>query len=303
MRNLVPARYRSVSVTDVDVDLNEADLRSLFVGREAYRRTTYIVARRGDRAALVRVEKASEESLFSPILVVEVLAGPDECAVVEDPDTDVGVPSQLARAARNLAPAARCVIVVGRYQHVSFILDPAPSVVRVVEVSPPLPAKLLDQAQRVLDVADDLPPIELRGEVVDLEALAATHPADRYLLPCRGSGAAPPGAEVAYLDQRPPLPEIPGNGAPWTLVGCARSRQLHRWFYGDAEPPTVDICPRELAAARPTSVPTLTKCCLLEEDIVRDGNCVVVPWGASLDEVRRGLREVALLSEPAWAPA
>jgi hypothetical protein len=300
MRNLVPARYRSVSVADVDVDLNEAALRSLLVGREAYRRTTYIVARRGDRVALVRVEKASEESLFSPILVAEVLAGPDECAVVEDPDTDVGVPSQLARAARNLAPGARCVVVVGRYQHVSFILDPAPSVVRVVEVAPPLPAKLLDQAQRVLDVADDLPPIELRGEVVDLEALAATHPADRYLLPCRGSGAAPPGAEVAYLDQRPPLPE---NGQSWTLVGCARSLQLHRWFYGDAEPATVDICPRELAAASPTSVPTLTKCCLLEEDIVRDGNCIVVPWGASLDEVRRGLSEVAKLSEPAWAPA
>src|SRR2546421_89681 len=190
--------------------------------------------------------------------------------------------------------------VAGRYRHVSFILDPAASVVRVVEVSPPFPAKLLDQAQRVLDVADDLPPIELRGEVVDLEALAATHPAERYLLPCRGSGAAPPGAEVAYLDQRPPFPE---NGQSWTLVGCARSRQLHRWFYGDVEPPTVDICPRELAAATPTGVPTLTKCCLLEEDIVRDGNCVVVPWGASLDEVRRGLREVALLSEPAWAPA
>jgi hypothetical protein len=300
MRNLVPARYRSVSVADVDVELNQAGLRSLLVGREAYRRTTYIVARRGDRAALVRVEKASEESLFSPILTVEVLAGPDECALVEDPDTDVGVPSQLARAARKLAPGARCVIVMGRYQHVSFILDPVPSVVRVVEVSPPLPPKLLDQAQRVLDVADDLPPIELRGEVVDLEALAATHPADRYLLPCRGSGAAPPGAEVAYLDQRPPLPE---NGASWTLVGCARSRQLHRWFYGDAEPPSVDICPRELAAASPTTVPTLTKCCLLEEDIVRDGNCVVVPWGASLDEVRRGLNEVAKLLETAWAPA
>src|SRR5437879_10607383 len=155
----------------------------------------------------------------------------------------------------------------------------------------------------MLDVADDLPPIELRGEITDLEALAATHPADRYLLPCRGSGAAPPGAEVAYLDQRPPLPETPENGAPWTLVGCARSRQLHRWFYGDAEPPNVDICPRELAAATPTAMPTLTKCCLLEEDIVRDGNCVVVPWGASLDEVRRGLTEVALLSEPAWTPA
>ena len=300
MRNLVPARYRSVSVTDVGVDLTEAGLRSLLVGREAYRRTTYIIARRGDRAALVRVEKASDEALFSPIVAMELLAGPDECALVEDPDTDVGVPSQLARAARNLAPGARCVIVAGRYQHVNFILDPAPLVVRVVEVSPPLPAKLLDQAQRVLDVADDLPPIELRGDVVDLEALAATHPAQRYLLPCRGSGAAPPGAEVAYLDQRPPPP---GNGQSWTLVGCARSRQLHRWFYGDTEPPNVDICPRELAAATPAAVPTLTKCCLLEEDIVRDGNCVVVPWGASLDEVRRGLTEVALLSEPAWTPA
>ena len=118
MRNLVPARYRSVSVADVDVDLNEAGLRSLLVGREAYRRTTYIVARRGDRAALVRVEKASEESLFSPILTVEVLAGPAECALVEDPETDVGVPSQLARAAKELAPGARCVIVTERRRRV-----------------------------------------------------------------------------------------------------------------------------------------------------------------------------------------
>src|SRR6267143_2930903 len=106
MRNLVPARYRSVSVTDVEVELTEAGLRSLLVGREAYRRTTYVVARRGDQAALVRVKKASEEPLFSPIVAAEVLAGPDECALVDDPDTDVGVPSQLARAARNLAPGA-----------------------------------------------------------------------------------------------------------------------------------------------------------------------------------------------------
>jgi hypothetical protein len=300
MPNLVPARYRSVSVADVEVDLTEPALSSLLVGREAYRRTTYIVARRGDRAALVRVQKASEEELFSPILTLEILAGPDECALVADPETDVAVPSQLARAARTLAPAARCVIVTGRYQHVNFILDPAPLVVRVVEVSPPFPPKLLDQAQRVLDVSDDLPPIELRAEVVDLEALAATHPSQRYLLPCRGSGAAPPGAEVAYLDQRPAPPP---NGQSWTLVGCARSRQLARWFYRDAELPVVDICPRELAAAAPADVPTLTKCCLLEEDIVADGNCVIVPWGASLDEVRRGLRAVAMLSEPAWAPA
>lgn len=294
--NVVPERYRSVSVTDVDVDLTGAGLSALLLGREAYRRTTFIVARRSGLAALVRVEKASEEPLFSPIVSVELLAGPDDCAVLDEPEVDVGVPSQLARAAREHAPEARCVIVAGRYRHVSFILEPAPLVVRVVEVAPPMPPKLLDQAQRVLDVSDDLPPIELRAEVVDLGDLAATLPSERYLLPCRGSGAAPAGAGVAYLDQRP-------SRQSWTLVGCARSSQLHRWFYGEGEPPTVDICPRALAARSGSAVPTLTKCCLLEEDVVVDGTCVVVPWGASLDEVRRGLREVAKLRDPVWAPA
>jgi len=169
-------------------------------------------------------------------------------------------------------------------------------VLRVVELEPPSPPKLLDQAQRVLDVSDDLPPIELRPEVVDLRDLAASHPAERYLLPCWGSGAAPAGSEVDYLDQRPPR-------RTWTLLGCARSRELHRWFYGDAEPSTVDICPRELARHASAETPTLTKCCLLDEGVVTDGATILVPWGASLNEVREGLHQVARLAEPAWAPA
>jgi len=315
VRNLVPAHYRSVAVADVDVDLDEASLRAWFIGREAYRRTGYIVVRRGESVAVVRVAKTSEEELFSPIVDVELLAGPDECAFIDSPQTDVGVPTQMAAAARTLAPAARCVVVAGRYQHISFIVDPQPLAVRVVEVAPPLPAKLLDQVQRLLDVAEELPPIELRPEVVDLVALAERVPAPRYLFPCRGSGAAPPAAEVSYLDQRPARED-------WVLVGCARSRQFHRWFYGDTEPPNVDICPRLLAASTapsrgpgggtagggPAGGPTLTKCCLLEEGVLLDGDTVVVPWGASLDEVREGLRQVARMAEAAetgarWAPA
>ena len=314
MNNLVPAHYRSVSVADVEVDLTPGALARLLVGREAYRRTAYIVARRGAAAAVLEVTKASPTELFSPILGVEILAGPDDCALVESPGTDVGVPTQIARAAGTLAPGRRCVVVSGRYRHVSFILDPRPLVVRVVEVAPPEPPKLLDQAQRLLEVSEDLPPIELRPDVVDLVDLAATRPSDRYLFPCRGSGTAPAGAEVSYLDQRP-------ERLPWVLVGCERSRQFHRWFYGDRgadEPPAVDMCPRELARSSANGGanggvkgganggvkggPTLTKCCLLEEGVVRDGNCVVVPWGASLEEVREGLREVARVSEPAWAP-
>lgn len=289
--NLVPRRYRSVSVAEVSSLAPEA-LREHFLGREAYRRTEFVVARSGGDLALVRVEKASEEPLFSPITEVQVLAGPRECALVEDPDVDTAIPTQLGRAALDRAPGARCVVVHGRYEHLSFILDPAPIPVRVTEVAPPHPAKLVDQVRRVLDVAEDLPPIDLRPEEIDIVELAAARPSPRYLYPCRGAGVAPPGAEVAYLDQRPPKED-------WVLVGCERSAQIHRWFYGE-DAPYVEMCPRELT--EPSEVPTLTKCCMLEFGVERDGNVVVVPWGASLEEIREGLRVLMEVAEPAWEP-
>lgn len=292
--NLVPRRYRGVSVAEVDVPLTEEALRRLFVGREAYRRTEYVVARRAGETAVVRVTKAGAEGLFLPIVEAELVAGPGECASVHAPGADTGIPSHLARAARELAPDARCVVVRGLYEHVSFICDPALVEVRVVEVAPPRPPKLLDQARRVVDAAEDLPPVELVADVTDLEALAALLPSDHYLYPCRGSGAAPEGSRVSYLDERPPRRE-------WTLVGCDRSREIHGWFYG-SEPPTVDFCPRRRAAAR-AGLPTLTKCCLLESGVERDGLTVTVPWGASLDEVREGLRVLLAAAVPEWAPA
>lgn len=293
--NLVPRRYRGVSVTDVEVPLEPDALRDLFLGREAYRRTAFIVARSAGHAAVLRVRKASDEPLFSPIVEVEVLAGADETAIVHAPHVDTGVPTQLALAAAEHAPDARCVVVQGRYEHVNFILEPEPVRLRVVEVFPPQPPKLVDQVERVLEVAEGLPPVEIEPELVDLVELAGTRPSERYLFPCRGSGAAPPGAEVRYLDERPPRGE-------WTLVGCARSREIHRAFYGD-EPPSVEMCPRELARGRAAAGPTLTKCCLLEEDVERDGLTVVVPWGASLDQVREALVLLCSIAEPAWAPA
>lgn len=293
MSNLVPQRYRSVSVASVDVRLTESALRERFLGREAYRRTAYVVARAGEQAALLQVTKASEEPLFSPIVDVRVLAGPEETAVVHAPEADTGIPTHLGRVATERAPGARCVVVHGRYEHVSFILDAEPISVRVVEVEPPRPAKLVDQVRRVLDVADELPPVELLPEVIDLVELARTRPAERYLYPCRGSGIAPDGAQVRYLDERPPLED-------WVLVGCRRSLDIHRWFYG-SEPPYVEMCPRELAL--PSDVPTLTKCCMLEFGVQQEGTLTVVPWGATLDEVREGLRALLRTAEPAWAPA
>ena len=316
--NLVPAQYREVSVAEVPVPLEEGALRAYLTGRDVYRRTRYVIARNGGACMLAEVTKQSEQPLFSPVTSVTVLARADETVLVDAPDVDTAVPTQLARAAAEHAPGARCVIVRGRYGHVSFILDPAPVRIRVLEVVPPWPPKLVDQLRRVLDVAEDLPPVELVPELVDLRDLAARRPAARYLFPCRaGQGApdgalpapggttpqnlprtggstppyppGPPVAKVSYLDEIPPR-------EPWTLVGCARSRAIHDWFYGD-EVPQVDMCPRNLAGPDDAGGPLLTKCCLLEDRVACDGDTVVVPWGASLAQISEGLR-LAVATRP-----
>lgn len=295
MKNFTPGRYRGVSISELDFPLEPERLIAHFSGREAYRTTEFIVARRQGDTALVRVAKHQGPELFVKITAVEVLAGPDECTFVHAPDADTGVPTDLARAALEMAPGKRCVVVQGLYEHINFILDPAAVPVRVVDVAPPSPPKLLDQVRRVLQTAERLAPVELRPEITDLVALAEQKPAGHYLYPCRGSGAAPEGAEVSYLDQRPAEED-------WTLVGCARSRQIHAWFYG-TEPPNIDFCPRKLAAASgdPTT-PTLTKCCLLETGFELTGSTVTVPWGASLAEVYEALEALVRSIEPAWAP-
>ena len=111
---------------------------------------------------------------------------------------------------------------------------------------------------------------------------------------------------MSYLDERP-------EPADWTLVGCERSRQIHRWFYG-RDAPQVDFCPKvDPAAAGPGAL--LTKCCLQQEELdegVADGpdgptSWVSVPWGASLEHVREALGRLTELAEtqgaPPWSPA
>jgi len=290
--NLVPGEYRGVAVAFVDCELDEASLLEHFVGREAYRRTRFIVVRNGTRTAIVAVQKRSDDPLFAPITAVRVLAGPDECAYVCDPDTDTAVPTALARVALERAPGARGVAVQGRYSHVSFIIDPAPLRVTVREVVPPYPPKLVDQIRRVIDLAEHLPPMELVPDLVDLGELAASASASCYLLPCRGGGVSVEQAPTAYLDERPAR-------RPWTLIGCERSQQIHEWCYGDRAP-QVDICPRTRPGG---SGPVLAKCCLLETHIEILEGRVIVPWGASYLHISEALSALAQAWEPAWAPA
>ncbi|MGH3947573.1 MAG: DUF7714 family protein [Pseudonocardiaceae bacterium] len=280
--NTITRPYRGLSVQEVEVPLTEMDLVPFLLGREVYRRTDYLVLRNGAQTAVVAVRKASAEPLFSPVVEARVLAGPDEVVTISSPETDVGNATALARAAlRHSRFGTRAYVVQGRYEHVNFIWQPAQVRIRVTEVVPPEPPKLFAMAEQVVAFDEDLPPIDLVLDAVDIRVLASENPAERYLLPCRGSGVNL-GGEVEFLDARP------AQRRDWLLVGCERSLQFHRHFYGD-EPPRVDICPRRRAET-PAGELTLAKCCLLERGVEFQGGSAVVPWGSNLDEIRSALR-------------
>lgn len=278
-RNLIPLPYRRVSVQRVAIPLTQTSICQYLLGKEAYRWTDYVVLCSEEGQAVARVEKASRKPLFSPITAVEVIALPPACVYVMDEGVDTGNPSAMAAKAASLQLGTdQTLIVEGLYGHVNFLHHPDPLVIRVVDVVPPQPAKLAALVRQVLSYAE-LPPVLVQEEFIDISRLAHQHPAPAHLFPCRASGLEGPGATY-YLDERP-------SRADWLLIGCQRSREIHRHFYGD-EPPWLEMCPRLLVGR--DGRPTIVKCCLLEEEVAHEGELVVVPWGASLAQVEQGLR-------------
>jgi hypothetical protein len=279
--NFICRPYRGVSVQHWTDPLEEGRVKEVLLSREGYRRTEFVVLRgRDDAAALVGIDFAARDALFNPITSVEWLAGPDDCTYVVRPDVDSANATALAEVAISVGSPAVCV-VEGLYQHVNFIVRPNPVEVRLIDVVPPGPARLLDLARQAIAIDTDLPPVRLVPELLDLRILTRAVSEEHYILPCQGAGIDLPGT-VDYLDQRPPR-------ADWTLVGCERSRQLHRWFYGGEPSRQVETCPDRLTPADP-GTRTLLRCCLLERGIRIEGQRAVVPWGTNLSEVQSALR-------------
>jgi len=283
--NFICRPYRGVSVQHWhDGPLEEGAVRKVLLTREAYRRTEYVVLRGAEGTALVGVTCSAQDELFNPIVGVEWLAGPDDCAYVVRHDVDSANATALAGVAAEAGGGAAVCVVEGLYQHVNFIVRANPVPVRLIDVVPPDPPRLFDLARQAIAIDEDLPPVRLEPELLDVGALAAEIPSEHYLLPCQGAGLSLAGT-VDYLDQRPPRGD-------WTLVGCERSRQFHRWFYGGDADRQVELCPDRRTPA--SGGRTLLRCCLIERGIRVEGPRAVVPWGTNLSEVQAALRALTL---------
>jgi hypothetical protein len=288
--NTITRPYRGLSVQDVDIPLTPAAVEALIRGREIYRRTAYLALRNGEDAALVAVRPERTDTLFSPVADVRVLSGPQTTVWITDPGADVGNATALAQTAlKHHRDGVLAYLVQGKFEHVNFIWRPSPVPIRVTEVIPPFPPKLLAMAEQVVAFDEDLPPVQLNLDAVSVADLVARHPAPHYLLPCRGCGVAAAG-EISFLDGHP------AHRPDWLLIGCERSLQFHEHFYR-SRPGQVDLCPRARSAGPPDEF-LLTKCCLMERGIEVDGRTAVVPWGANLDEVRAALRALCRLPPP-----
>jgi hypothetical protein len=280
-KNFVPLPYRRVSYQPYAGAMTEAAIEAHLLAREVYRRTDIVILHNErHELAVAAVQRTESDELFVRVESVEVLALPEDCVFLVSPDTDPANRSALARLAceHGVGPD-RTAVVQGAFDHINIIHRPDPLIVRVVEVAPPEPPKLYKMAEHVLSYAD-LPPICLELERIDLRQLSACVRPEAYLVPCRSGGLDDLGAPVYFLDERPPERRL------WTLIGCERSLQFHRHYYGD-EPPRVEMCPRRLATA--SNRPTLLKCCLLEFGIEREERTVTVPWGADLSMVEQAL--------------
>ena len=281
-KNFVPLPYRRVSFQPYQGDMTEAAITAHLLNREVYRRTDVIVLHNTDNQyAVAAVQRLDSENLFTRLAAVEVLALPADCVYLHDANTDVANPSALAKIARlNGVSTQQTAIVEGKFDHINIIHHPDPIILRVVEVTPPDPPKLLALIEQVLSYAD-LPPIEPVLHAIDLRELCQDVKPESFLVPCRSGGLDTLGATVHFLDERPAKREN------WTLIGCERSLQFHRHYYGD-EPPRVEMCPRQLVKNDGTL--TILKCCLLEYAIEQEGALTVVPWGADLKMIEKALR-------------
>jgi hypothetical protein len=278
VKNLVPLPYSRVAVQTAALPPDEAYMRAFLHEKQVWFETDFIVFRCGEACAVAHIEKTAPHDSFCRIVRVDILSLPQSTRWVEDPSVDTGNACALAQKASLLGIGPSDTLVVsGLYEHVCLIHRPQPAIIDVFDLSPPEPPRLLDLARRVL-AYESFPATLLRPHVQPILDLVHELSDRPLLFPC-GITQLKRAVEAFYLDEHPARQD-------WVLVGCERSRHIHRHFYGE-DCPFVELCPRRLFEVG--SRLTLMRCCLVEKKVELSGRIAYVPWGADLPLVKEGL--------------
>ena len=283
---MFPEHCKEVSVHSADFPLTEEDIRSRLMGARAYIRTRYVVLNRDDQWAVVEVGKDSQNCVLQTISSVMVVSLPDETAFVDEPSLDVLSASEMGRIRESVG--ARCVVVRGRSEHVSFFAAEDPFKVTIFDVVPPRPTKLTGLVEESLRSFLQGRYVDYDVVEVDINTLSGLNDADGVLFPCRASGLEH-GSKLGYIDDPPELPALEVQSVK--VVGCSLTARVFKAIYGE-EPDLVNMCPVDLLRESRVMGPVLTKCCKVKEGFELRENVAVVPWGARVTDVARALQSL-----------
>ena len=263
---------KDISLHDVDFPLTERNISGALTEWKVYVRTEYLVLRKGEELAVVRIRKKESDGLFRKIGGVEIVSMPEDTLFVKDPSIDVLNAPALASVQEK--HPRKTVVVEGMCSHINFVSGLNVLKLRVIDNVPPEPARLRVLVDRALSSGFvDLPVIPEYKEI-DLKEKIKNVKTEAVVFPCKVSGMKA-DMPFYFLDT---APDIKHDA---TLIGCALSDRIFRTLYGRGAP-FINICP--LDAAPDDGVKTIVRCCTVKERHVIEGNIAKISWGATVPE-------------------
>jgi hypothetical protein len=263
---------KDISLHDVDFLLTERGISESLLNWKVYVRTEYLVLRKGEELAVVKVLKEGPGDLFRRVSGVETVALPENTVYVKDPCFDVlNVPALASVQERY---PGKTVVIEGMCSYISFVHGMKTMRLRAVDNIPPGPSRLRYLVSTALSSGLIDHPVIPKYEEIDLTDKIKQIWTEAAVFPCRVSGLT---AEVPYyfLDAAPEIKhEV-------TLIGCELSKRIHRSIYGK-EVPFINICPVD--AVPEDGVKTIVRCCTVKEGHIIEGNTAKIPWGATVPE-------------------
>ena len=270
---------KDVSVREVDFDLTPDAIASEMDCWTAYAKCEYLILRKGDSFAALRVVKEDGIGLFKKVTDYEFLSLPEDTDYVHDETVDVlNIPSLALIQSKH---PGRAVVIEGMFSHIVYIKDLEPLILNVVDSIPPSPSKLGVLVRKALDSDFIDLPIIVHEDTVDMCSKVSEVKTEGVMFPCKVSGITT-DRPTYFLDSDPELKhEV-------TLIGCNLSKRIFESLYRYT-PEFINVCPADNIR---TKGKTIVKCCKVKEGHMIEGDVVKVPWGATVPEIVDAINDI-----------
>lgn len=282
---MMPEHYVEVNIRNADFELEKDEIVNRLKGTTAYRTTKYILLNNGKDWAVTKIRKKRTPKLFPKIVGVEVLSLPKNTVYREREDVDVHNKTLMARVASDHNDKA--VVVKGRFEHISFILNEPVLNIQVVDIIPPQ-SRLVTLAEEVVQLSHLNKAVNFEHKITDITKLIPKTKTSNIIFPCRASDLTS-SKKYYFLDDNPKLSDDVIEDI--TLIGCPLSKRIFKSLYRK-EPKFTNICPLEMTTGKKL---ILTRCCMTEGAVLK-GKTAIVPWGADIRDVSSALKKLTNLS-------